>query len=1078
MTTNKPYSIVMKNIRKVLFTTSFLFVCALIHAQNFTVKGKITDSEGYEVIGANIIVKGSPGTGTISDLNGEYTLTVNHADKDILVFTYIGMEKTEVPVKGRSRIDVTMKSDALMLDEVVAIGYDFAKRKDLTGSVVSVKSDELLKVPAADITQALAGRVSGVQVLQSEGTPGASISIRVRGGISITQSNEPLYVIDGFPSEDGMASLDPAEIETIDILKDASSTAIYGARGANGVVVITTKSGSKKGQNMTVSFDSYVGFQKMNRKLGVLSPQEFVLLDYERTIGLATKDTEIEAFEKRYGKFEDIAANYANRPGIDWQKEALGRTALTQNYRVGIAGGTDKLKYNAAYAYFKSEGAMVYSGNKKHNINMSLSHKASDRLSVNARITFDQRKVYGMGTSEEGNRFNKMQHILQYRPTIGITGDDRALLDDEDPLLADDTGNVMQNPILSASEEIKNKEYRTFQANGGFTFQLLKGLSFRNNTGMMYQTRREEIFFGDKSITAKRSSINGSLFNAESGSFQTSNVLSYNLKNKKHGLTAMLGHEYVNRWTRHFKASASNFPNDEIGLNDLSLGVPGIPESNVNYDDKLLSFFGRVNYGYADRYLLTASLRADGSSKFGKNNKWGYFPAVSGAWRLIEEEFVRNLNVFSDLKFRIGYGMAGNNRIGSYNSLAILSSVTAPHGNSTAPGYAFNQIPNPNLKWEANKTFNVGFDFGFFKQRLTISPEFYINRSSNLLLAAQLPTSSGHRSMIVNAGATENKGIDLTVNSINIATKHFNWSTNLTFSHNKNTVKELTGESVQLWEAKFGYDQNTHILSVGRALGEMYGYVTQGLYQVEDFDYDPATKKYLLKKGIPYAGKRENVQPGMWKFANLDGNGKVDADNTPLITEEDKKVIGNASPTFYGGINNNFSYKNFDLSIFLTYSVGNDVLNATKLTNTKTALTNKNVLDICNSSRRWMTINQKGEIVTDPAELAALNAGKDIAAYYDMEIGDTYIHSWGVENGSYLKLSNITLGYTFPRKKLAKAGISSLRLYATASNLYTWTKYSGFDPEVSTRGNSLTPGVDFGAYPRSRSFVFGINLSF
>ena len=1058
-----------------------LFVLCLIgasiYAQSMKVTGKVVDGDGLEVIGASVVVKGAAGVGTITDLNGTYSLTVNDASKDVLVFSYVGMASQEIKVNGRSQINVTLKSDAVLLDEVVAIGYATVKRKDLTGSVASVNSKELSKIPTSDVTQALAGRMAGVQVMQSEGAPGASISIRVRGGISITQSNEPLYIIDGFPSEDGMSTLDPAEIESIDILKDASATAIYGARGANGVVVITTKSGAQGGGKATVTFDSYVGFKKIAKKLDVLSPYEFVKLDYERKVYDQTDsqeswDAAVKSFETIYGKYSDIEANYANREGIDWQDQTLGRTALTQNYRIGVSGGTDKLNYSMAYSYYDEEGAMVFSGSKKHNISFNLNSKVNDRLTVTARMSFDHMRVEGMGTSEGGDRFNKMQHIFQYRPTIGINGSDSDLLGDEDPLFVDDAGNVMQNPLLSAAEETKDKEYRTFQANGGFTFKIIKGLSFRNTTGMRYQTRRNDIFYGDKSVTGKRSSINGSIENIENGSFQTSNVLTYNWSNESNDLTVMAGQEFVSKWTRNFKASASNFPNDEIGLGDLSLGLAGTPESYQNYDDKLLSFFTRVNYNYKEKYLFTASLRADGSSKFGKNNKWGYFPAFSAAWRMGEEEFIKNLNVFSDLKLRIGYGLAGNNRINSYQSLAIMGSVTYPNGDSTQSGYASNQVPNPELKWEANKTFNFGLDFGFFNQRLTISPEFYINRSSNLLLSAKLPDSSGYSSMVINAGETENKGIDLTINTVNIETKDFSWNTAITFSHNKNLVKKLTGEEVQLWEASFGYSQNTHIIGVNQPLGQMYGYVTDGLYQVEDFDYDAATKTYTLKDGIPYMGDKQNVQPGNWKFKNLDGS----ADNK--ITESDKTVIGNAYPIFYGGINNNFTYKNFDLSIFFTYSYGNDVFNATKLTNTKSALDNKNVLDVANSANRWVLVNDKGEMITDPQELAAVNKGKTVASIIDNEVGDTYIHSWAVEDGSFLKLSNVTLGYTFPKAWLKKLGVSKLRLYATGSNLFTWTKYSGFDPEVSTMGNGLTPGVDFGAYPKSRSFVFGINLAF
>lgn len=441
-----------------------------------------------------------------------------------------------------------------------------------------------------------------------------------------------------------------------------------------------------------------------------------------------------------------------------------------------------------------------------------------------------------------------------------------------------------------------------------------------------------------------------------------------------------------------------------------------------------------------------------------------------------EEEFIKDLNIFSDLKFRIGYGLAGNNRIGSYSSLAIMSSVTYPNANSAQSGHASKQVPNPDLKWEANKTFNIGLDLGFFNQRLTISPEFYINRSSNLLFDARLPNSSGYSSMTINAGETENKGIDLTINSVNITNKDFTWNTTVTLSHNKNSVNQLTGEKVQLYLADMGVKGagSSHKIGVGEPLGQFYGYISDGLYQVSDFNYDKASGKYTLKDGIPYRGEKDKVQPGMLKFKNIDGS----EDNK--ITEDDKTVIGNAFPKFYGGINNTFTYKDFDLSIFLTYSFGNDVLNATKLTNTRTALTNKNVLAAADWNHRWVTINKEtGALITDPEELAAANQGKTIACFDDNGSSDNaVIHSWAVEDGSYLKLSNITLGYTFPKKIVNKIGLSKLRLYATGNNLLTWTKYTGYDPEVSTMSNAMTPGVDFGAYPRSRSFVFGVNVAF
>lgn len=1058
-------------MKKIIFIISLMLCCLQLHAQSQTVTGKVIDGSGLEVIGANITIKGKAGVGTITNIDGQYSLTVDDAKKDVLVFSFIGMTTLEIPVKGRTKIDVTLKDDANVLDEVVVTGYGYTKRGDLTGSVVSIKSEDLMQTPTSDATQALAGRVAGVQVMQSEGAPGASVSIRVRGGISITQSNEPLYVIDGFPNEDGMANLDPAEIETIDILKDASSTAIYGARGANGVVVITTKKGTKDSSKMTVSFDSYIGIKKIAKKLPVLSPEEFVLLDYERNFALYG-ESGVNRFQSTYGSFLEIHENYGNREGVDWQEEALGRVATSQNYRVRLSGGNKELKYGLGYSYFKDMGAMISSGTDKHNISFNLTHKASERFQANARISFDQTNVYGMGTSENSNRFNKMEHILQYRPVVGLTGNDRDLIAGEDPFLIDDESNPMQSPIISAREEKKNRVIRSFQANGGFTYNFNKRLSFRNSTGMRYQSSRQDEFFGEKSVTGKRSSINGYILNNESGSFQTSNVLNYNYRshNKKHRLTMMLGQEWVSRWTKFLRAAATNFPNNDIGLDDMSLGVPSNIRSGVNHDDKLISFFARANYNLGEKYLLTATVRADGSSKFSKGNKWGYFPSISGAWRLSEEEFIKKLNLFSDLKFRVGYGMAGNNRVASYKSLDLLTSSSYPINNAMTPGYAPAGIPSEGLKWESNRTLNIGVDMGFLEQRITVSPEFYINNSSNLLLNSRVPSSSGYTNVMRNIGKTRNSGFDLAITSINIQKKDFTWTTNFNISHNRNKIEALSGEQFFLEEASFGYTQKTHKIEVGKSIGQFYGYRTIGLYQVDDFDYNAATQAYTLKKGIPCMGDRSSVKPGMWKFANTNGD--------DIINDEDMTVIGNANPDFYGGLNNTIKYKQWDFSLFFNFSYGGEVLNATRLTNTKTATTNYSVLNLANSSRRWMTVDEKGALITDPAQMAALNAGKTVACIYDMEQGDKYIHSWAVEDASFLRLSNVSIGYTFPRQLVRKASIQGLRLYATGSNLFVWTPYSGFDPEVSTMGNGLTPGVDYGAYPRSRSFVFGLNITF
>ena len=648
---------------------------------------------------------------------------------------------------------------------------------------------------------------------------------------------------------------------------------------------------------------------------------------------------------------------------------------------------------------------MVYSGTDKHNVSRSLTHNASKRFQATGRFYYTQMKVYGMGTSDDNTRFNKMEHILQYRPTVGIYGNDSDLLVGEDPLLEDDQSNPMQSPLVSAAEETKDKLQRILQINGGFTFKFSKRFSFRNSMGVRYNNIRQDIFYGKNSINGKRSSINGSIQYNESGNFQTSNVLTYDYKTKKQKLIFMVGQEWVSNWSKYVRSSAKDFPNNDIGLDDMNLGTPSSIHSGVNFDDKLISFFGRANYNFGEKYLLTATIRTDGSSKFSANNKWGFFPSISAAWRIGEEEFIKKLGIFSDLKFRIGYGLAGNNRIGSYNSLAILESITIASGDGTASGYAPAQIPNPDLKWEANKTFNLGMDFGFFNQRLTISPEFYINKSSNLLLSAELPYSSGFQTMVINAGETKNTGVDLTINSANISTKDFTWNTALTLSHNKNKIEALTGEAEQLYEAKFGFNLNTHRLAVGAPIGQFYGLVCNGI--------------------------DEN---GRYIMVDKDGDGEI---SDPA----DYDYIGSAQPKLTYGITNTFRYKNFDLSFFLRGTIGNDILNATRMAYAQSGfLPGTNALD-------------------DPLTYT-LSETPRFSNYY-------------LEKGSFMRLDNLTLGYKIK-------ALNGIRVYFTAQNLFVITKYKGLDPEVPMdSGDGLTPGVEPREfYPKARTFSVGLNLNF
>jgi TonB-linked SusC/RagA family outer membrane protein len=1060
-------------LRLLLILTAFCTFSLVQAQQTNEISGKVVDETDQPMPGVNVVVKGVK-IGTVTNYNGFYTLKVSNPASAIIVFSFIGMNSKEEKVGNTKIINVKLVTSSTELNEVVAVGYGNMKRKDLTGSVVSVNAEEMAKVPTSDVAQALAGRVSGLLVSQSQGAPGSDISIRVRGGISITGDNNPLYIIDGFPSEDGLSSLDPGNIESIDVLKDASSTAIYGARGANGVIVVTTKSGNTS--KTTVTYDGYFGVKRLANKLTILNPREFVLMDYERRNLKLPSD--VSGFIATYGPFASIDSLYSNRPGINWQDEAFGNNAYSQNHRISITGGEKKLKYNLSYSYNDDQGQMVESGQTKNMFNLKVDHEVNSKFKASATVSYTEIAVHGMGTSDGSLYFNKMSQILQYRPTIGINGKDADLITAEvDPLLVDILGNTMQNPVLSAKEEHILSEQRILQINGGFTYQIIPGLSFRNTTGISYRTTRGSSFYGAKSITAKRSSIQGFIRNTDLQNAQISNTLNYEGSKGRHKFNAMVGQEYVSIWTRYVEADAYNFPNDDIGLNDMSLGTLSAAKSNFNDNNKLLSFFARGYYNYADKYMLTATLRADGSSKFGI--KWGYFPSASFAWRASEEAFIKNLNVFSDLKFRLGYGSAGNNRINSYGSLALMGSVTYPINNTTQTGYAPTQIPNLNLQWEANKTFNLGIDAGFFGQRLIISPEMYINQSSQLLLQTQLPRSSGYPSMIQNIGKSENRGIDLTIKSINIKSKDFQWTTDLNISHNENKIVALSGEQSFLVESGFGFAQNDFLVQVGQPIGQIYGYKIIGLYQPSDFSaYDATTNKYTLNPGIAY-DNRKAPRPGFWKYENNPATTEVDTNGNPLITDADRQVIGNTNPILYGGFNNTFTYKNFDLSIFMNFSIGNSILNATKLYASRIGTLNKNALDIVNSSNRFITIDASGNRVYDLTQLAQMNEGKTIASYENMQLSDTYITSWGVEDGSFIRLNNVTLGYSLPKSLIKKVGVTKCRIYTTASNLFVLTKYTGFDPEVSTLNSSgLTPGVDWGAYPRSSTIVFGINLSF
>jgi TonB-linked SusC/RagA family outer membrane protein len=1056
----------MKRLLLLLFS---LLGCATLFAQNIGVTGKVSSANGEPIGGVTIQEKGGKKT-TTTDQQGNYSISV--PQDATLVYSYTGHLSREEKVKQRASINVSLTVINKDMEEVVVVGYGTSKRKELTGSIGSVSGKELSKIPVQNVAQALQGRIAGVNVTQGDGTPGSQPKITIRGGGSITQSNDPLYVVDGVPQTDGLAFLDPTDVESMEVLKDASATAIYGARGANGVVMVTTR--RAKAGKLSLNYDMYYGIKDITKTIPMLNPYQYTLLEYERSMG---DSSQLANFTTRYGNFNELSGLYANSPGINWQDELFGGTANSQYHKISVGGGSNDTRFNLFYSHNNDEGIMMTSGAKKDVAKLTLNHNASNKIKLGSIINYSEQQVFGVGTQEGNNKFNQLQNILQYRPTSGKQGsDDDLLSSDEDPALAGNSGNVLQNPVVNAESQQRSTYTKTLNASLSVDIQLARNLNYRGVAGVNRADIKGNIFNDSRSMTAKRNGgPGGSISETDRKGWNYSNVLNYSrMFAGGHKMDLLLGQEQVYSGSEYFSVSSARFPATNLGLNDISQGtLPGIPQSNAQ-DERLMSFFARANFVLADRYIFSGSFRRDGSSKFGINNKWGNFPAAGFAWRVINEKFMKNVPAISDLKLRYSFGTSGNNRIDNYASLALLKSGNYPLNNGNAISVSPATLANPNLKWEKTISQNIGMDLGLFQQRITLTAEVYYNKTKDLLLNAAVPASSGFSTMLINVGSTTNKGLELTLNTVNVKNKNFEWNTNFNIAFNKNKVTALTnGETrryMQSWGAGTGtgtLSDADYLLQVGDQVGLMYGYKSAGLYQVSDFDYNSSTNVYTLKPNIAYDPNLV-PQPGYMKGVDQTGDGK--------ITPDDRVVIGRANPKFIGGLNNTFRSHGFDLSIFINWSYGNEVYNANKLYNSITATIYPNAMSYI--ANRWTTIDNNGQRVTDPKQLEAMNAGKTVPSYIG---GGTALRFYDlyVEDGSFLRINNISLGYTLPTKWISKAKMSNARVYLTGYNLYVFTNYSGYDPEVSVANSSrLTPGVDFGAFPRSRSFVAGLNVSF
>lgn len=1046
------YNITTKTASKRgLFTLLALCLTICISAQNL-IKGTVIDETDTPLIGATVMVKGTT-TGTTTDLEGVFKIAVKKSD--VLSISYIGYTTQEVKVQGQKSFAIKLMPDNAMLDEVVVVGYGSMKRGDLTGSVSSVSAKNVEGFKSGSVMEALGGQVAGVQITQTDGTPGSGFDIKVRGIGTVTGDASPLYIVDGFQM-DNINYLSNSDIESIEILKDASSSAIYGSRAANGVVMVTTKSG--KAGRPVVSYNGSASYRTISQKLEMLTPYEFAKLQvevnpdkYGNTYYKPGNDDNGNPY--RYQSLDD----YIGVSGVNWQDETF-RPTWSQDHNMSISGGNDNTKYSIALSRYDENGIFNNSGFDKTTGKIRVNQKVSKKVSFDASVNYSNTNKEGVGTTGDSGRFNMLAQILSARPTGGLALTDQELLASAiDPLeLASSESLAQVNPIIQTESVTNTRRAEMWSSNLSVTIELLKGLTFKTAGTYNTTNTRNDTFYKNGSKEAYRNGQKpyGQTQVGRDLRWSNFNNLTWNQKIKKHKYDVMLGHEISYKSSEYLLGQAKDFPFDNLGNNNLGLGATPSKVSSGFSDKTLLSFFARGNYNYDNRYLFTATVRADGSTVFSQKNKWGYFPSFSGAWRLSEEKFMKEFRFISNLKLRLGWGTVGNDRISNYLSMDLYEQSKYGVGNGMVTVLTPKQIKNENLKWEGSTTTNLGVDLGFLDNRLNVTADFFIKNTKDLLLAQSLAHVTGFSSQYQNIGKIQNKGIELNINSVNFQTRNFSWQTDFNISFIRNELKSLQqGVSTMYSRTGFhgdftGYD---YVARVGSSLGLIYGYEFDGVYQTSDFNVTP-NGGMELKPGITnnthYGAK---VAPGVVKYKDQNGDGD--------ITPEDRTVIGNTIPKWYGGITNTFNYKGVDMSFMFQFNYGNDIYNATRLYATMSM--NERTNQLAEVADRWTPTN-------------ASNKVPSAKGYVKNELYSRY-----VEDGSFIRLKNITLGYTLPVQWTKKAFISKVRVYGSAQNLFCISGYSGYDPEVSTMsGNPMTPGVDWGAYPKSRVITFGLDVQF
>ncbi|WP_448787664.1 SusC/RagA family TonB-linked outer membrane protein [Bacteroides graminisolvens] len=1065
-----------------------------VFAQNMTVKGSVVDSQGEPIIGASVVEKGNNSNGVITDLEGQFSLTLRKGKR--VVISYVGMETQEVDAVAGKTLKVILKDDSQAIEEIVVIGYGSKARKDLTGSVGSISGAKLAAVPVTSAAVALQGKIAGVQVTTVDGAPGADINIRVRGGTSVTQSNEPLYIVDGFQT-DNINDIPPADIASIDVLKDASLTAIYGAKGGNGVVVVTTKS-AQQGK-VSVGFNAQMSISKLAKKLDLMDTYDFVRYQYDWAAANGTRSSNAKYYRANFGNPLDLDI-YQRATTRDWQDEVMSETPFNYSTNFTVGGGTEKFRFNASLTNSEDNGIIMGSGVRRTNLNI----KMNIQLTRNLTLTINPRLTYRRDTGAGGDKIGSggIIDVLRYRPTNGLREFafwDPATVDPDDEAVFEYT-----NPKSDIDQNTLKKHSYAYTNQFSLDWKPIEGLTLRTEGAHFISFNDENRFYGamtDEGQNNKKLPV-AAITDKRTEKYTWTNTASYGFDiDNLHNFSFLLGQEIQHNQTKQSFIKNRYFPRSisaDRALNNMGLGTPWESTSSLSTPERTASFFGQTSYNYDHKYLASITFRADGSTKFSPGEQWGYFPSISGAWVLSKESFLENNPIISNLKLRAAIGLAGNNRIDNdmWRYLYSVNTTGGPgFGEVTENGEKWygnaggSTFANTKIKWETTLTRNLAFDLGLFGDRLTITPEVYWNTTKDLLYKSDVPSTTGYTQQMQNIGQVTNKGFELTIGGDILRGKDYVLSGNLTFGSNKMKVDKLNDTDNVIWDQndRWKSSYNDYCLRVGDQVGLIYGFVYDGLYGFDEFDFDP-NQNFLA---VPKEGTIINnvfndsnsgkaTLPGKIKFKDISGpDGKPDGQ----ITEDDRTIIGNTNPKVQGGFGLSGQWKGLDFTANFNYMYDFDVNNATAYQLSSSESNSKNFFNVLTKfNNRWTYVREDGECLYKNTYLEnsvelykELNAGKTL--WNPTDVTNKVTHSYFIEDGSFLRCQDITIGYTLPKQLTNKWGMSRLRFYVSGSNLFIITGYSGYDPEVDVQ-TGLTSGMDYNRYPRSRSFLFGANITF